>query len=124
MVGGTGPRVLRLTAELADHWNGGARTSEETERLLAEVDGACRAAGRDPATLKRSVETIVRVLPANYAAPNQGADEVAEDPATIAEVIRRYARLGIDHLQIQLRPNSVEGVEAFRPVIETLDAGE
>jgi probable F420-dependent oxidoreductase len=126
MVGATGQRLLRLTAELADHWNGGARTPEEAELLLAEVDGACRAAGRDPSTLKRSVEAIVRVLPANHARPDQadGETDAGEDPTVIAEVIRRYANLGIDHLQVQLRPNSVEAVEAFRPVIEMLDAGE
>jgi alkanesulfonate monooxygenase SsuD/methylene tetrahydromethanopterin reductase-like flavin-dependent oxidoreductase (luciferase family) len=126
MVGATGPRLLGLTAELADHWNGGARTPEETEHLLADVDAACAAAGRDPATLTRSVETIVRVLPAKRGGPDGGDGETdaGEEPAAIAEVIRRYASLGIDHLQVQLRPNSLEAVEAFRPVVEALDTGE
>ncbi|MBA2300504.1 MAG: LLM class flavin-dependent oxidoreductase, partial [Chloroflexi bacterium] len=28
MVGANGPRMLRLTAELADHWNGGGEASD------------------------------------------------------------------------------------------------
>lgn len=127
MVGGTGPRILRLTAELADHWNGGARTPEETELLLREVDGACRAAGRDRATLRRSVEMIVRVLPADPGEPRDGGDGddaglVSGDTATIARAIRRYAALGIDHLQVQLRPNTVGAVEAFGSVIAALES--
>ena len=36
----------------------------------------------------------------------------------------RYGDSGFDHLQVQLRPNSIEGVEAFAPVIERLRAAD
>jgi hypothetical protein len=48
--------------------------------------------------------------------------EIRGGPSAIATELRRFADLGIDHLQVQLRPNSVEGVEAFAPVIERLRA--
>lgn len=122
MVGATGPRLLRLTAELADHWNGGLRRLDEVAPLLAAVDDACRAAGRDAATLTRSVEVLVRVLPA--------ADgRVAEDrelrgtPAELAEALQAYAALGVDELQVQLRPNSLAGVRAFADVLAVLESG-
>ncbi len=54
MVGANGPRMLRLAAELADHWNGGLRAIDEVPAQLAAIDDACRAVGRDPATLTRS----------------------------------------------------------------------
>lgn len=119
MVGATGPRMLRLTAELADHWNGGLRTAAETADLVASVDAACAAAGRDPRTLTRSVEVLVRTVPAG---PGQEPEEreLRGSPASLAADLRAYAATGIDELQVQLRPNSLAGVEAFAPVMEAL----
>lgn len=117
MVGAGGPRMLRLTAELADHWNGGLRGPDEPEELLRAVDEACRAVGRDPATLTRSVEVLVRTLPAAPGAAREER-ELRGTPGELAELLRGYGRLGIDELQVQLRPNTLAAVEAFRPVIE------
>jgi len=62
-----GPRGLRLAARHADGWNcfggqsyGGPERSfgeaiAETRRLLAGLDEACAEAGRDPASLERSI---------------------------------------------------------------------
>ena len=122
MVGTTGPRMLRLTAELADHWNAGLRPPEEVERLSRDVDEACHAVGRDPATLTRSAEVLVRTLPAGDDPPPK-EHELRGEPAVIADALRRYAPLGVTHLQVQLRPNSVEGVRAFAPVMEALSEG-
>ncbi len=110
MVGAAGPRMLRLTAELADEWNAGMRSPEDLLPLLAAVDAACAAAGRDPRTLARSAETLVET----------GA---GFDPSAVAAHLRRYADLGIAHVQVQLRPNSVDGVRAFLPAIEDLRRG-
>jgi probable F420-dependent oxidoreductase len=122
MVGANGPRMLRLTAELADHWNGGLRSLDELPAQLQAIDAACRAVGRDPTTLTRSVEVLVRTIPAGDDAP---AEEraIGGQPDAIATELRRYGDAGIDHLQVQLRPNSVEGVAAFAAVIERLRAG-
>lgn len=120
MVGAAGPRMLRLTAELADHWNGGLTTVAETRELLVKLDAACESAGRDPATLTRSVEVLVRTIPA--AADEPPVDhELRGDPA-IVTAIRAYADLGIDELQVQLVPNTRASLEAFGPVIEALRA--
>jgi probable F420-dependent oxidoreductase len=122
MVGAAGPRLLRLTAELADHWNGSLRSVADTRELLAAVDAACRAAGRDPATLTRSVEILVRTLPAG-GDESPRDHELRGDPATIAAAIRGYSDLGIDELQVQFVPNTRASVEAFGPVLEALRAG-
>ncbi len=107
MVGAAGPRMLRLTAQLADEWNAGMRSPDDLVPMLAAVDAACAAAGRDPRTLARSAETLVET--------GEGFD-----PAAVAAHLRRYADLGIAHVQVQLRPNSIVGVRAFAPVIEAL----
>ena len=119
MVGANGPRMLRLTAELADHWNGGLRALREVPTLLEALDDACREVGRDPATLTRSVEVLVRTSAVRPADPAEER-QIAGEAGAIATELRRFADLGIDHLQVQLRPNSVDGVRAFAPVIERL----
>ena len=107
MVGASGPRMLRLTAELADEWNGGMRSPDDLAPMLARLDAACKAAGRDPRTLARSAETLIET----------GA---GFDASAVAADLQRYAGLGIAHVQVQLRPNTIVGVRAFAPVIEAL----
>jgi probable F420-dependent oxidoreductase len=128
MVGASGPRMLRLTAELADDWNGGLQSPAELVPLLAVVDAAMTAAGRDPATLGRSAEALVE--PGGTAEDEEDVDTrgswdrpLCGSPATIAAGLRRYGELGCDHVQVQLRPNSLEGVRAFAPVLESLRSG-
>jgi alkanesulfonate monooxygenase SsuD/methylene tetrahydromethanopterin reductase-like flavin-dependent oxidoreductase (luciferase family) len=111
--------MLRLTAELADEWNAGMRSPEELEPLLAALDAACAAAGRDPASLPRSAEALVRTIPATDGRPPEGR-ELRGTPAEIATALRRYAGLGIFHVQVQLRPNTTTAVEALAPVVEAL----
>ena len=119
MCGAGAPRMLRLAAELADHWNGGMRSVAEAEPLLRALDDACRAAGRDPASITRSVEALVRTLPAPDGAVPEDR-ELRGTPLEIAAALRAYATLGIDHLQVQLRPNRLDAVRAFAPVIAAL----
>jgi len=119
MVGTAGPRLLRLTAELADHWNGSLRPIGELEELLGRVAEACQAVGRDPATLTRSAEVLVRTLPANPDVPPDER-ELVGPPEEIADRLRAYERLGIDELQVQLRPNTLEAIGAFKPVMDAL----
>ena len=118
MVGANGPRMLRLTAELADHWNGGLRSIDEVPAMLKALDSACRDVGRTT-PITKSVEVLVRTLPAADDARPEGR-EIRGDPEALVGELRRFADVGIDHLQVQLRPNSVEGVEAFAPVIDAL----
>jgi alkanesulfonate monooxygenase SsuD/methylene tetrahydromethanopterin reductase-like flavin-dependent oxidoreductase (luciferase family) len=61
LVGGSGPRMLRLTARHADIWNM-VGTPEEVEASNRRLDEACAAEGRDPATLVRSVSPRLNLL--------------------------------------------------------------
>lgn len=115
--------MLRLTAELADHWNGGMRALAEVPAQLEALDAACHDQGRDPATLTRSVEVLVRTDAAREDAPAEER-EIRGAPDAIAAELRRFGDLGLDHLQVQLRPNSLEGVAAFAPVLDRLRAGD
>ena len=121
MVGAGGPRMLRLTAELADRWNGGLATMDETIEALTGLDAACAAAGRDPATVGRSVEVLVRPGPAPHDVPSE-PNELRGSTDELAAALQAYAALGIDELQVQLRPNSIGGIVAFGPVIAAIRA--
>ena len=108
--------MLRLTAELADRWNGGLRSIDEVPPQLAALDTACRRVGRTR-SITKSVEVLVRTVPSSTAPEPR---EIRGDHGAIAGELRRFGDLGIDHLQVQLRPNSLAGVEAFAPVIERM----
>jgi alkanesulfonate monooxygenase SsuD/methylene tetrahydromethanopterin reductase-like flavin-dependent oxidoreductase (luciferase family) len=125
MVGAAAPRMLRLCAELADEWNAGMRTPAALAPMAALLDEACAVVGRDPAMIRRSAEAMVEV--GVEAAPGDDPevrgswdDPLRGTPAEIAAGLRRYAELGMDHVQVQLRPNRVESVRAFAPVLEGL----
>ena len=55
-VGGKGNRLLRLVADMADGWNTcWVWTPEDYRRRAAVLDRACEDAGRDPASVRRTV---------------------------------------------------------------------
>ncbi len=128
MVGGGGPRVLRLAARYADAWNADAGTTPETiVDINARVDEACAEVGREPTSLERSA-----FLTVDLSGPTLPGDQWLEHvwsgnqacgtPEELATRLRAYAAAGIHHAQIWLNPCSVAGVEAFAPVLELLDA--
>ncbi|MCU1523730.1 MAG: hypothetical protein JWO18_624 [Microbacteriaceae bacterium] len=54
--------AVRLIAASADGWNALPASLTEYAAQAARIDAACEAIGRDPATLRRSLETQVLVL--------------------------------------------------------------
>jgi F420-dependent oxidoreductase-like protein len=61
LIGGSGPRMLRLTARHADIWNA-VGTPDELGAVNGRLDAACVAEGRDPATLVRTVSPRLNLL--------------------------------------------------------------
>ena len=61
LIGGTGPRMLRLTARHADIWNV-VGTPDEVAAINQRLDEACAAEGRDPASLVRTVSPRINLL--------------------------------------------------------------
>jgi F420-dependent oxidoreductase-like protein len=58
LIGGSGEqRTLRLVARYADEWNMTGATPERFRAKSAVLDEHCRAIGRDPAEIERSVMT-------------------------------------------------------------------
>jgi F420-dependent oxidoreductase-like protein len=61
LIGGSGPRMLRLAARHADIWNA-VGTPDDGGALNARLDAACAAEGRDPASLVRTVSPRINLL--------------------------------------------------------------
>jgi F420-dependent oxidoreductase-like protein len=141
-IGGTKPRVMRIAAKYAN-WFNFSNPSQPAEERVSELNvalpEACKAVGRDPATLKRSLFVQVLVAPTRREtleiaaelgsrAKTSGADWLKARPAMITgtpdEVgtrLRALASAGIDHANVMF-PYKFElaGVRALRDVARSL----
>jgi probable F420-dependent oxidoreductase len=130
LVGGSGPRLLRLAARYADAWNADRQNDLEAVRALnARVDDACRDVGRDPTSLARIIGIQVDLLNGSRQPVHPRQWVMAPWPLTgtpeeLAAQIRRYAQASVEHLMVWIDPVSVAGIEAFAPVLELLDRRE
>jgi F420-dependent oxidoreductase-like protein len=61
LIGGSGPRMLRLAARHADIWNA-VGTPDDVAAVNQRLDAACAAEGRDPASLVRTVSPRINLL--------------------------------------------------------------
>jgi alkanesulfonate monooxygenase SsuD/methylene tetrahydromethanopterin reductase-like flavin-dependent oxidoreductase (luciferase family) len=129
LIGSIGDRMLTLLARHADLWNAyfthtGNRPGGVAP-LREKVDLACRAAGRDPATLARTVAVFVDMAPGLRAAPPLPSHwtftPLSGDAERLADELRAYAREGVAHVQLWLEPNTLESLEACAPVLSLLD---
>ena len=129
LIGSTGPRMLGITMAHADAWNAWytqyGNRPEGLPPLLAAVDDACRAAGRDPAEVERTAAVLVQ-LPGGTGrvmgdSSGSGVDALRGDPERIADGLRAFASVGIDEVQLVVDPITTASIEALGPVLEALD---
>ena len=129
MLGSIGERMLAIAAPHVDAWNAWhdwfGNTPEGLAPLLARVDAACLAAGRDPRSVARTATVLVRLAggggrlqgdPAGGAIPPLSGSTEA-----MAEALHAYAALGVSHVQLVLDPIDRASLEAFAPVLDLLD---
>lgn len=63
-VGGVGPKyTLPLVAQYADVWNVPTYALDRLTELAGALEAECERAGRDPASVRRSVEAVLVVAP-------------------------------------------------------------
>jgi alkanesulfonate monooxygenase SsuD/methylene tetrahydromethanopterin reductase-like flavin-dependent oxidoreductase (luciferase family) len=115
LVGGSGTRLLRVVAEQADIWNipGPPHASVDflTERSRV-LDRHCADLGRDPASITRSVQVLVRT------------DDAVRERATIATLIGA----GFRHIVLGVLPPAPDNVarwvadEIINPVLDEVGA--
>jgi alkanesulfonate monooxygenase SsuD/methylene tetrahydromethanopterin reductase-like flavin-dependent oxidoreductase (luciferase family) len=109
MVGGEGPRLLRLTAQYADLWNTGYMGEPGTMAgPLARIEAACREVGRDPATI--GVTALIGLWFPDLKAEKPGYldNPLTGTPPEIAAAMHGYAELGVRHIMFQCDPYTAE----------------
>jgi alkanesulfonate monooxygenase SsuD/methylene tetrahydromethanopterin reductase-like flavin-dependent oxidoreductase (luciferase family) len=118
-----GPRMLRLTVEHADIWSGATlltgNRAADVAPLMARVDMACVAAGRDPASLERMAEVAVG-FPGGRAETWTDKPPISGTPDDIAAELHAFVGLGFDYLLIWPEPNDITGIARLAPVVEAL----
>ncbi len=112
MIGSSAPRMLQTLARFGDSWNAWAVQSlAELEDHRQKVDTAMELAGRDPATVERSVTLLVDTPDATGRPSEDKPGLKARTPEELAEFMLTYAEAGVSEIQIMLDPNTMKGLE-------------
>ncbi len=131
MIGSNGPRMLRATLPHVDMWNTwhawfGNRV-ENIAGMIAAVDDACRAVGRDPAEVEKTAAVMVQLAGGEgrrHGSPGRPSSvALTGGPEAFAEVLRAHAAAGISHVQLVVDPITRESIEELAPMLTILDAG-
>jgi len=130
MVGSIGERMLSITLPHVHSWNAWftwfGNSPEGYRPIRDQVDTACEAAGRDPATLERTVAVLV-ALPGAQGGPQGNparptAEAISGEPAVLEAALRAFAAEGIGHVQLVLDPITADSIRALAPTLTLLDA--
>ena len=127
LVGGSGENVtMRIAARYMDEWNSWglpelmAHKSEVLDRHCAEI-------GRDPAEIKRSAQALVmmsddeeQVL--RWRAERLPVPHIAGTPSEVADVMARYADMGLDEFIVSDRTLGRDAGERRDRMDQFLDA--
>lgn len=120
LVAAFGPRMMRLTARYADQWTIDWLGPEDRVReQLGKVHEACRAEGRDPATLTITGGVTVAYpdlgdLPGWMSTPGS---YLTGDAEGLGRQLAAYGELGVDHLITNLYPFNEAAVDRYAGAI-------
>ena len=132
LIGSSGARMLAATLPYAAAWNAWyadtGNAPAGVARLRDIVDAAAVDAGRDPASIERTVAVQVRMPDGTGRVMGDVSDRMVVPPLVgppevmVAE-LRAYAAEGIGHVQLVVDPITEASVAALAPMLELLDRG-
>jgi alkanesulfonate monooxygenase SsuD/methylene tetrahydromethanopterin reductase-like flavin-dependent oxidoreductase (luciferase family) len=129
MVGSIGPRMLSITLPHVQAWNAWGPWFGNSVAgygpLRERVDAACRAVGRDPADVERTLALVV-AFPGGArgrgsAVSDEPFDPIPGDASVLSATLQTFAQLGVGHVQLVLDPITVESIAALAPTLAALD---
>ena len=131
MIGSKSPKMLNLMASNCDSWNAFwehvQNRPEGYARIKPILGQSYESVGRDPATLGRTVTLLVadessepwwKSMP--FPEDVEQIEPLQGDPEDIADTLKAFADLGIDHIQLQLDSCTVANIEKLGRVLEAL----
>jgi alkanesulfonate monooxygenase SsuD/methylene tetrahydromethanopterin reductase-like flavin-dependent oxidoreductase (luciferase family) len=124
MIGAGRPRTTALAARHADIWSYYAQERSEPAEFaprIQQLEAACEAIGRDPATIGRSAGIFVEPTNETGAEAIGFGVPVRGSPDQVADAIRAFADVGVTQVECMLWPTTVATLEAMGPVLERLD---
>lgn len=115
LVAAKGERMLRLTARWSDAWNTAwfGKVDDVLRERLRNLDEACEAGGRDPATMRRTVGIRVHE-PGKRGDDERGTDA---DAAGLGDLFDQLAEVGFDDAiiwSLAKTPAALERIAAAR----------
>ncbi|MEX2424343.1 MAG: LLM class flavin-dependent oxidoreductase [Acidimicrobiia bacterium] len=119
MIGSNSPRMLSIALPHVEWWNSWFADFDndpsKLPELVSRISDACELAGRDPATLKKSVALLFQL-------PRGGDRARAINPilgsvAEMTEALHVTAAAGIDAVQLVLDPIDERSVNAMAEVL-------
>lgn len=121
-VGSNRPRMLSITLPWVDGWNSWFRDFDNDPDalppLVSRIETACRRAGRDPASLEKSVALLVQFGPETDI--RRGPFPMRGTAEALAGQWEQVATCGIDHVQLVLDPITVGSIEQAAEALAVL----
>ncbi len=128
MIGSTGPRMLAISAHEMDWWNEWwsrfGNHPDGVAPLVARVDEALTAAGRDPADIVKSVAVLVQ-MPGGDGRTMGAATDTPPITGSLTDIAEQLLAFGnlVDHLQLVVDPITTASIEALAPVVADVHRG-
>ena len=128
VIAGGKPKMLRLAARFGDEWNwwaNGKALIESVRPITEELDQACAEVGRDPATLRRSLD-VYSVDPLGIGFdPEAHMVQIGGPTGEIADALLEFSEVGIGEVRCDLvhdggLENKIQAVEAMAAVVDRL----
>ncbi len=104
MIGATGPRMTRLTAQYADSINTGLDTKNPSA-AREQLASACADVGRDPQTLPLTTP-VWTAFPDLGHVPDHMQGSIFSSAEDVAELLRANEGAGAAHVMLDFRPNN------------------
>ena len=122
VIGAKGPKMLDLAARYGDEWNwyhyAGEPSPDTFAPLQEALDEACRAIDRDPASIRRSIDSGVAQEGTQDTAKQYGlGGALAGSVEQIADAIGRFGEAGIDEVRLGLAPDDDEHLAMVAEVV-------
>jgi alkanesulfonate monooxygenase SsuD/methylene tetrahydromethanopterin reductase-like flavin-dependent oxidoreductase (luciferase family) len=127
MVGSIGERMLGITLPHVASWNAWGpwfgNNVEGYRETHAMIDERCRAVGRKPEEVERTVALVVAMpgaLGRGSSVSEGDFEPIAGDAATLGPALQAFADAGVSHVQLVLDPITLDSIDALRPTLAAL----